>query len=172
MDRFDLHSSTFAGNAFSCTAARETLKVVEEENLVANSAERGRQLLDGLRQRLGDHPLVRDIRGRGLLAGIELGSTDRYWLNRLAPVLVEMVSRGVFGQWLALQLLERGIICQPAAQRWNVLKLEPPLTVRAEQVDEMIKTLAEVLDDYRGIGSVLGGATERLARQFLSGWKF
>jgi putrescine aminotransferase len=171
-ERFDLHSSTFAGNAFACVAALETLRTLDDEGLVANSAARGGQLLTRLRARLAGHPLVRDIRGRGLFVGVELGPTDSGWLNRACPALVEMVARKVFGQWLAVRLLERGVICQPASQQWNVLRLEPPLTVRAEQVEEAVTAVAEVLEEYRGVVPVLKDVTVRLMRQFLSGWKF
>jgi putrescine aminotransferase len=112
--------------------------------------------------------LVRGVRGRGLLVGIELGPTEVGLMNRLSPALVEMISRRVFGQWVALRLLERGIVCQPASQQWNVLRLEPPLTIRGEQVARLVETLAEVLDEYRGLVPILRDVTERLIRQFLA----
>jgi putrescine aminotransferase len=171
-DRFDLHSSTFAGNALSCVTALETLGIVAEEDLSRKSADRGEELLAGLRQRLAGHPLVRDVRGRGLLVGVELGPTESGFLNRLSPALVELISKRAFGQWVALRLLERGIICQPASQSWNVLKLEPPLTVRGEHVGQMVAALGGVLDEYRGVTPIVKDVTERLLRQFLAGWKF
>jgi putrescine aminotransferase len=171
-DRFDLHGSTFAGNALSCVTALETLRVLADEDLIANSNARGAELLARLRERLAGHPLVREVRGRGLLVGVELGPTDTGLLNRLSPALVELVSRKAFGQWVALRLLERGIICQPASQQWNVLKLEPPLTARSEHVGQLVEALGEVLDEYRGVAPVVKDVTERLLRQFLAGWKF
>jgi len=172
MDRFDLHSTTFGGNAFACTAALETLRIIADTGLVANSAARGEQLLPGLRARLAGHPLVRDIRGRGLLVGIELGPTEAGWLNRLAPSLVSLVSEKVFGQWLALKLLEKGFICQPAAHHGNVLKLEPPLTIAGAQIDEAVNAVAEVLGEYQSLGPILTDVTGRLQSQFRTGWAF
>src|SRR5205807_1132193 len=84
-----------------------TLRVLDDEQLVGRAAARGVQLLDGLRRRLEGHPLVREVRGQGLLVAVELGPTDRGWLNRLSPWLVEAISRRVFGQWAAVRLLER-----------------------------------------------------------------
>jgi putrescine aminotransferase len=170
--RFDLHSSTFGGNAFSCVAARETLRIIADENLVANGAARGAQLLAGLREKLAGHPLVRDIRGRGLLVGIELGPTDAGWINKVAPSLVGLVSKNVFGQWAALKLLERGLICQPASQAWHVLRLEPPLTVQEAEVETAIEMLTGVLGEYRGISSLLKDVAERLGGQWQKGWTF
>lgn len=170
--RFDLHSSTFGGNAFSCVAALETLRIIADENLIVSGRARGAQLLAGLREKLAGHPLVRDIRGRGLLVGIELGPTDSGWINKVAPSLVGLVSKNVFGQWAALKLLERGLICQPASQAWDVLRLEPPLTVGEAEVDAAIEMVAGVLGEYRGISPLLKDVTERLGGQWQKGWAF
>jgi putrescine aminotransferase len=172
MDKFDLHSSTFAGNSFGCVAALETLRILKDENLVADGAARGKQLLDGLKGRLSGHPLVREVRGRGLLVGVELGPADSGWTRAFTRAIVKKVSTSVFGQWASLKLLERGILCQPASQHWNVLRLEPPLTVRAEDVDRVVREVGEVLDQYRGIAPLLKDVAGRLKRQYSRGWAF
>lgn len=172
MDKFDLHSSTFAGNALGCVAALETLRIVNEENLVANSAARGKQLLEGLQRRLSGHPLVREIRGRGLFVGIELGPADSGWARAFTRPIVRKISKSVFGQWASLKLLERGILCQPASQQWNVLRLEPPLTVKADDVDRAVSAVGDVLDEYRGIAPLLKDVAGRLKRQYARGWAF
>jgi putrescine aminotransferase len=168
----NIHGSTFAGNAFGCAAALETLAIVKDEGLAENAVARGAELRSGLEARLKGHPLVRSIRGRGLLVSIELGPTDSGWVNRLAPGLVSQVARTVFGQWAAVKLLERGIICQPASQNWNVLKLEPPLTIKAPEVELVVKTVGDVLSEYQGLAPLLEDVTKRLGKQFLAGWVF
>ncbi|MES2017980.1 MAG: aspartate aminotransferase family protein [Pseudomonadota bacterium] len=170
--RFDLHSSTFQGNAFSCAAALRTLELVDEEHLVARSAERGAQLLDGLRERLRGHPLVKDIRGRGLLVGIEFGPTGSSWLDKLAPALVGKVSESMFGQWVAVKMLEAGILCQPASSCWNVLRLEPPLTIAAEEIASTVETIGVILDEYRSIAPIVADVTRRAGSQWRDGWRF
>ena len=62
-------------------------ELAEEEKLVERSAERGKELLDGLRARLKGHPLVREVRGRGLLVGVELGPTGTGLIQKAAPVI-------------------------------------------------------------------------------------
>ena len=171
-DSFDLHSSTYQGNAFSCAAACKTLEIIAEENLTTASAERGKQLLHGLQQRLQAHPLVREVRGRGLLVGIELGATGNNWFDKLNPDLVDKISEIMFGQWLAVKLLEAGILCQPASSRWNVLRLEPPLTITEEEVSQVINTIGEVLDEYQSISSIIAAVTLRISSQGLQRWKF
>jgi putrescine aminotransferase len=165
MDRFDLHSSTFGGNAFSCTAGLETLRIVQEECLPRASAREGQILLEGLRQRLANHPLVQEVRGRGLLIGIQLGLTEQVRLHQAAPALVSFLSRKIVGQWIALQLLEKGIICQPAAHRWDVLKIEPPLTIQPQEIPQLIQGIGDVFEDCRSLTKVVMAAGRRISRQ-------
>ncbi|MCA9793216.1 MAG: aspartate aminotransferase family protein [Candidatus Eremiobacteraeota bacterium] len=168
VERFDLHGSTFSGYALGCAAARASLKILADEGLVENARDRGRQLLEGLQTALDGHPLVRQVRGQGLLVGIELGVEA----GGLKGSVVGAVSRNVFGQWLAVRLLERGIICQPAALRWDVLKLEPPLTISPEEVERLVDEVVGVLSAYRELTPLLRDVGKRLGRQFLAGWKF
>ncbi len=115
---------------------------------------------------------MREVRGRGLFVGIELGATDSGWMNRHARPLVKKISKSVFGQWAALKMLEKGIICQPASHNWNVLRLEPPLTVKEAEVHQVVDSVAEVLGEYQGVAPLLKDVTGRLGKQFAKGWAF
>jgi len=85
---------------------------------------------------------------------------------------VEAVSKHIFGQWLAVRLLEEGVVAQPASQQWNVLKLEPPLNVTDEEIDLVVEKIGKLLDQYREVGPIVRDATERLGKQALGGWRF
>ena len=172
VESFDVFFSTFGGNSFACAAASETLDILSDENLVENSAALGAFVLESLRSRLSGHPLVREIRGRGLFIAIELGPTDSGWINKLAPALVRGVSKNIFGQWAAVKLLERQVICQPATHNWNILKLMPPLTLQKAEAEMLVDSVVDVLSEYRGVASIVKDATGRLGQQFLSGWAF
>jgi putrescine aminotransferase len=172
LDRYDAHFSTFGGNAFSCAAAHETLDVLREERLPERSRDLGAWLLQALRARLDGHPLVRAVRGRGLFLAVELGPTDQGWMNRLAPAVVESFARTMFGQWAAVRLLERGVLCQPASQQWNVLKIVPPLTLQEEHARALVDAFGDVLGEYQGVPAVLRDVSQRLGRQFRAGWSF
>lgn len=172
VENFDAYFSTFGGNSLSCTAASETLDILHDEGLIANSATLGATMLASLRERLAGHPLVRDVRGRGLFIGIELGPTDSGWMNKLAPGLVQNVSKAMFGQWACVKLLERQVICQPATHNWNVIKLMPPLTLQAPQAERLVDTVVEVLGEYQGIGPLIKDVSGRLGQQFLGNWSF
>lgn len=174
MDRFDLHGSTMAGNALACAAALETLRIVEDERLCENATVQGEALLSALRERISGHPLVREVRGRGLLVGIELGpnptAASPSLVGKLLPGLFGALMRNVLGQWLAVRLLERGIVAQPASHRWDVLRLEPPLIVSADEIARTANAVAEILDEYRDLGPLLVDFSQRLGGQFMSRW--
>lgn len=173
MERFDLHGSTYAGNSFSCRTASAILQILDDEKLCEASKVKGASLLQKLNARLSGHPLVREIRGRGLFVGIELGPTQQGgFLHRALPGVVEAVSKHIFGQWLAVRLLEEGVVAQPASQQWNVLKLEPPLNVTDEEIDLVVEKIGKLLDQYREVGPIVRDATERLGKQALGGWRF
>jgi len=171
-DRFDLHDSTFAGNTLACVAALESLDLIESEDLIARSRTLGERLLHGVRQRLTGHPLVREVRGRGLLVGIDLGPTDKGLLGRLAPGLVRLTSHHVFGQWAALMMLERGFLCQPASIAWNVLRLEPPLTLSENDLERVVAALGDLFDEYRSVPKLLADAARRVGAQYQREWQF
>ncbi len=138
LDRFPpgSHGGTYGGNVVSCAAANATLDVIEDENLVANARERGRQLLDGLRRIAKDHPGVGDVRGLGLMAALEFvkpGVGD-------GRVPDPEVTRRV-----QAEALERNLIVLTAGTYVNVVRIIPPLVTTAEEIDRALAVLAESL---------------------------
>ena len=115
-----VHGTTFGGNPLSCAAALATLAIIEHEELPARAERFGAYIRDRL-QAL-QLPIVREIRGRGLMIGIELK-------QRVQPYLET--------------LCERGILALPAGP--NVLRLLPPLVITEEQIDRVLVVLDEVL---------------------------
>lgn len=123
---------TYGGNAVSCAAAVATLDVIEKEGLVANAAERGRQLLEGART-LADSG-IGDVRGLGLLVGSEFTASDGA-ANR---------PRAVAAQQLAAK---KGLLLLTCGAHMNVVRMVPPLIVTAQQVDDALGIWAEVLQE-------------------------
>jgi acetylornithine/LysW-gamma-L-lysine aminotransferase len=115
-----VHASTFGGNPLACAAALATLQVIEEEDLARQAAEKGAYLMGKLRQI--ESPLIREVRGMGLMVGIELK-------QKVAPYLK------------ALQ--EHHIIALNAGM--TVLRLLPPLVISYEQIDRLVSALQDVL---------------------------
>jgi len=121
------HASTFGGNPVSCAAALTTIALLEE-GLVENAAKMGAHLMDRLRDWPARFPVVGDVRGLGLMVGVELVK-DRVTKER-APELRDRVIAMAF---------ERGLLVLGAGD--NTLRLSPPLTITREQVDGAVDTL-------------------------------
>jgi 4-aminobutyrate aminotransferase len=117
------HGSTFGGNPVACAAAVATLELVEHD-LAANAAVVGDRLLAGLRALQADHPLLEDVRGRGLMIGIELPDHDT----------AEALERACF---------ERGLLVLTCGRR--SIRMAPPLVVTAEQADTALAILADAV---------------------------
>jgi ornithine--oxo-acid transaminase len=117
------HGSTFGGNPLACALAREALRVITEERLTENAAELGAYFIEGLRAIRSPH--VREIRGKGLLIGVELRAESgpaRPFCERLA---------------------ERGVLCKETHQQ--VIRFAPPLVIAREEIDWVLERVAEVL---------------------------
>ncbi len=125
--------STFGGNPLSTAAALATLRYVLEHDLPANALKVGSRLLSGLRDLAASHPAVGDVRGKGLMAAIELvvpGGSDPD-LAATAAVMEQTKARGL--------LVGRG------GRRGNVLRIAPPLTLTEAEADEGLAILGAAL---------------------------
>jgi 4-aminobutyrate aminotransferase len=116
---------TYGGNAVACAAALATLDVIEDEGLVANAAEQGLRLLEGLRKVAADHPGIADVRGLGLMVGNEFCTPDG------APDATAATRAHAAAA-------ERGLLLLTCGPYGNVVRMIPPLVVTAEQVDEAV----------------------------------
>lgn len=114
------HGSTFGGNPVMCAAAIATLEVLEEEQLAERAAALGSELIERLRQIRS--PLIREVRGLGLMIGIEIK-------QKVAPYLQA--------------LAERGVLALPAGL--TVIRLLPPLVISQEQLEQVAHALEDVL---------------------------
>ncbi len=123
-----LSLSTFGGNPVTCAAALATIEVIENEGLVANAAERGRQLRDGL-EALGEkYPLMGDIRGMGLMQGIEMVGPDKTPSPEAVARLFELTK-------------QNGLLIGKGGLMGNVIRITPALNVTKEHVDEALTRL-------------------------------
>jgi ornithine--oxo-acid transaminase len=119
------HGSTFGGNPLACAVAREALKVLVEENLIERSAVQGGYLLDSLATI--DSPHVKEIRGRGLLVGVEL-EPEAGGARRFCEALAE-----------------RGMLCKETHE--HVIRLAPPLVIERPELDWAVEQLRAVLTE-------------------------
>jgi adenosylmethionine-8-amino-7-oxononanoate aminotransferase len=136
------HINTFGGHPAGCAVAIETLAIMEEEGLVERSATVGAALLTRLQDALGDHPLAGEVRGRGLLIGIELVADQA----TRAPA-ERAVSAGIVA---AAQ--QRGLLVgrnvDTAAGLDNVIALAPPLSLTDADADHIVDVLGAVFAEH------------------------
>jgi len=118
-----LHSSTFGGNPLACAAGVATIRVLQEERLVERAADLGPYMLGRLREVQRRHPaVVRDVRGKGLLIGMEF--TD--------PDIVLLITADA---------LERGVIVFYSLNKPECFRLAPPLVITRQQIDRAVEVL-------------------------------
>jgi 4-aminobutyrate aminotransferase len=122
---------TYGGNAVACAAALATLDVIQDEGLVANAAEMGLRLKEGLRKVASAHPAIGDVRGLGLMVGSEFGTGD-------AP-------DADAAQRAQRAAGERGLLLLTCGAHGNVVRMIPPLVVDAAQIDEAVQIWSEAV---------------------------
>ncbi len=118
------HGTTFGGGPLACRLALEVLAVIEQEGLVAKAAELGEYLMQGVKNLIPRYRSITDIRGMGLMIGIEMGSAAKDAVNLL---------------------LKKGIIANVAHE--TVLRLLPPFIISESNIDEFLAALEEVLKE-------------------------
>jgi 4-aminobutyrate aminotransferase-like enzyme len=127
--------STFGGNPVACAAGMAVLDVIENENLMANAYKIGNYLRDGIRALMDRHPLIGDVRGRGLVVGVELVK-DR---EAKEPATEET------DRMLDL-MRDNGVLVGSEGPYGNVIKIRPSLVFRDAHADILIKALDRSLE--------------------------
>jgi 4-aminobutyrate aminotransferase len=126
------HGTTFGGNALACAAAVATISVIRDEKLVENAVTMGAHLVAGLARLQRDHESIGDVRGLGLMTGIEFRSGGQ-------PSAAELVKR------VLRACVERGLLLLTCGYRDHVIRWVPPLVVKAEEIDEALEIFADAL---------------------------
>ncbi len=128
------HINTFGGNPLSTRAARVTIEVIEKKHLIANAKRQGEALLAGLRDLQKQYKIMGEVRGRGLMIGVELVKdpiSKAHAPEAANRILEEMRKRGV--------LLGKG------GRFGNVLRIQPPLIFSSDDVAVFLAALSESL---------------------------
>lgn len=141
-----IHHSTFGGNSLSCKVALLALARLSGEPMLARTREFGDGFVAELRRRFAGHPLIREIRGKGLLIGVEFHSSEHPWLLWENMGLPEFKGLNSVPFLVMKELLKTGNVTHVCAHNWNVLKIEPPLVVQPEQIDRFCASLGQALD--------------------------
>jgi ornithine--oxo-acid transaminase len=147
MDRVMVHSTTFKGGVMAMTAGLAALAVLEDEELTENAARTGEALKTSLTAMMEKYDVLADVRGRGLMIGLEFGRPSslraraRWSALRAARV-------GLFAQMIVVALFQRHrVLTQVSGDHMEVIKLIPPLMIGEGEVKLFTDALAEVLED-------------------------
>jgi ornithine--oxo-acid transaminase len=163
MDRAVVHSSTFGQNVLGMTAGLATLHLLDAESIVERASTVGAALMSGLEAVKQRHELVHDVRGRGLMIGIEF-SRPRSMRLRVQWTLLESMRTGLFTQMVIVPLFrDHGILSQVAGDHQNVLKILPPLITTHEQANEFVDAIDDVLGELERSLGLLWGVGSSLA---------
>lgn len=167
IDKCLLHTSTFGGNTWAAAAGIATLEVIYEEDLPARAAELGDYLMEGLRSLQKKYPIIREVRGRGLLVGIEFEQPAKSVLAKVAGA-VNKLSAEYLGAMVAGVLLNKyKIITAYTLNNPNVIRLEPPLVVTKDQLDVVLQALGETFEKNRSLLGFGLSSTKTMVTGFL-----
>jgi acetylornithine/succinyldiaminopimelate/putrescine aminotransferase len=161
---FALHSSTFSGGSLACAAGLATLRVLGDGQVLADAARRGLQLREGLEALARSCPIIREVRGHGLMLGLEFHELSPAMLTNfkgfdssganwwLVPGHEDLL-RTIPAVYVQSNLLhEHAIYTQVARSNPRVLRVQPPLIVSAAQVDRFLEALGATCAEWALIG--------------------
>lgn len=137
--RGKLYFNTFGGDPLQTAQAKATMDVIKEENLIENARATGARLKDGMRELMKKHTLIGDVRGRGLLLGMELVK-DRKTKAYASQEAIQFMDK----------CKDKGLLLGKGGLFGNVIRVAPSMSINAEQVDTMLGIMDEVLHDMAG----------------------
>jgi ornithine--oxo-acid transaminase len=155
MDRVLVHDSTFGSNAQAMAAGLATLHALDAEGVLDNARRIGDRLQSRLAELVPRYELLHEVRGRGLMIGIEFGRPAS-WRLRAPWMALRAARRGLFAQSVVHALFHRHrILTQVSGDHLEVIKLIPPLVIGEVEVDRFVDSFTAVMDDaHRGLGPV------------------
>jgi ornithine--oxo-acid transaminase len=140
-----VHTSTFSENSLAMRAGLSTLEILEREDLGARSIEAGQYLHQQLCDALRGFEMVKEVRGAGLLMGIEFQAPRQLRL-RIPYEAFSAIHPGMFGQILVMRLFrDAGFLTQICGNNFRVLKVAPPLVVTNAQLDAFAERVRDVI---------------------------
>lgn len=148
IERCTLHTSTFGGNTRAMAAGLKTIEILVRDDLPAEARRKGKRFKEGLERIAVDSGLVKEVRGRGLMLGVEFYEPK--------------VAKGLSHEYLAasvaaLLLHDHHVITAYTLNNPNVIRFEPPLIVSDEQIDRVLEAFDSVCRHHHGLVSALAG---------------
>ena len=146
LERCVVHSNTFGMNELAMGAGLATLEVLESESLIENAARQGERLLTGLSEIKERYEMLHDVRGKGLMIGMEFGPPKSLKLKAAWKAL-ETMQAGLFAQLVVMGLMrDHRLLTQVSAHRVNIVKFLPPLVLTDEDIDYALAAIDATLE--------------------------
>lgn len=136
------HLSTFGGNPVSCAAALANIQVLEDENLPAQAAETGEYAMRKLRELQKQSPLIGEVRGAGLMIGVELVRDEK------------LTAANTEAEAIRDSLLKQGVLVGVGGVYGNVVRFQPPLIITREQIDRAISAFSSAITQVKNTATV------------------
>lgn len=147
-----LHTSTFGGNTLATTAAIATMNELVEKDLSRQAREKGEYFLSKLKALAGEYELIKEVRGRGLMIGIEFNQPDSGIFDKISRGMVSKLSYEYTGSLVAGALInDHQVITAYTLNNPNVIRLEPPLIVSYDEIDYVIDALDAIFSKNKGL---------------------
>jgi ornithine--oxo-acid transaminase len=163
MDRCFAHSNTFGQNDLAMAAGLATLHVIESEQLVQRASETGDHLLSSLRHLAEKYELIREVRGKGLMIGIQFGEPRSLTL-KTGWKLLHSMNADIFCQMITMPLMEKyNILTQVAGHGLDTIKILPPLVIDRSEADYFLSSLEAVLTEAHRFPGSAWTTTKNLA---------
>lgn len=168
LDRCQVHSTTFGQNELAMAAGLATLHVLEEEQLVQRASALGEKILTGLADLQQRNSLIADVRGKGLMIGIEFKPPTSLAL-RAAWTAAEAAQKGLFAQFVVMALMrDHRILTQVGGPGVNIIKLLPPLIIGDPEVEAIISALDTVMAEAQRVRGRVWGLSGQLIKHAVS----
>ena len=155
MDRAVVHGSTFSKNDLAMAAGIATLEAIKAERLVENAARMGETLISGLSAMIPRYELLKQVRGKGLMIGVEFGP-PRSLALKASWTMLETANKGLFCQLITIPLFkDHKILSQVAGHGLHVVKLLPPLVITPADCEHILASFdAVIAESHRVPGAV------------------
>src|SRR5213075_346050 len=149
MDRCVVHSTTFGRNNLAMACGLAALEVIDNENLIENSAKMGALLMEKVEALKEKHSFIKEVRGKGLMIGIEFHEPSDFKL-KMAWKLLHKIDKVLFAQMIVTQMLSKHrVLTQVAGHAMDVMKILPPLIIGEKEVAMFVNALDDVLTECR-----------------------
>ncbi len=170
MEKCLLHTSTFGGNTWASVAGITTIEFIEKNHLEYEAFRKGNYVIEKLLKLKEKSPILKDVRGRGLMIGLEFDNLNIPLMGKIINNNTKESMNEYIGGIIASELITKyNIITAYTLNNPNVIRIEPPLTVEYKQLDKLVDSLEEILLKNKSIESMALYSTKNLIKTVLSG---